>query len=124
MAAIDNLKTLTEIFGLDWCVSNVVPKLVEKSSSTVFLHRMTALFAIERFLSSVSDETVSHFFTIVSERLSDPVPNIRFNACRILNQFSQRNTDLNGLVPKLTEMLEDNDPEVCFHAGQALKLLL
>jgi len=124
MAAIDNLKTLTDIFGLEWCITYVVPKFVEKSSSSVFLQRMTALFAIERFLVSVSEETVGHFFTIVTERMSDPVPNIRFNACRMLNQFALRNVDLKVVVPKLTEMLEDNDPEVCFHAGQALKVLL
>lgn len=45
-ASTENLKKLTEVFGVEWANTAIVPKVVEMSQASNYLYRMTTLFAI------------------------------------------------------------------------------
>jgi serine/threonine-protein phosphatase 2A regulatory subunit A len=45
-AAVENLKSLTEIFGVEWAQHAIIPKVVEMSQEANYLYRMTTCFAI------------------------------------------------------------------------------
>ena len=45
-AAITNIKLLTEIFGPQWAVTHVIPKLLSLHVDKNYLHRLTPLFGM------------------------------------------------------------------------------
>ena len=45
-AATQNLKKLTEVFGVDWANQSIVPKVVAMGQHPNYLYRMTTCFAI------------------------------------------------------------------------------
>jgi serine/threonine-protein phosphatase 2A regulatory subunit A len=46
VAAIENLKELTIIFGSKWAEKTIILKLLELKDNKNYLHRLTALFGI------------------------------------------------------------------------------
>ena len=56
-AATQNLKKLTEVFGVDWANDSIIPKVMAMGQHPNYLHRMTTCFAI-----SVSGHMVSKLF--------------------------------------------------------------
>ena len=58
-SATVNLKNLTEVFGVDWAKTAIVPKIMGMGSHTNYLFRMTTVQAI----------TVSLVFSCVFKRL-------------------------------------------------------
>lgn len=45
-AAITNLRKLVEIFGSDWAIKSIFPKVIAYGSNTNHLFRMTTVFAL------------------------------------------------------------------------------
>lgn len=45
-AATQNLKKLTEVFGVDWASQSIIPKVVSMGQHPNYLYRMTTCFAI------------------------------------------------------------------------------
>ncbi|KAJ2389537.1 protein phosphatase 2A structural subunit, partial [Coemansia sp. RSA 2603] len=45
-AATINLKKLTEVFGVDWARSTIIPKILAMANHPNYLYRMTTIFAI------------------------------------------------------------------------------
>ena len=45
-AATQNLKKLTEVFGVDWAKSTIIPKVMAMGGHPNYLYRMTTCFAI------------------------------------------------------------------------------
>lgn len=45
-AATVNLRKLTEVFGVDWAKSAIIPKVLAMGSNPNYLFRMTTIFAI------------------------------------------------------------------------------
>lgn len=45
-AATVNLKRLTEVFGVDWAKTTIVPKVLAMAGHNNYLHRMTTVIAI------------------------------------------------------------------------------
>jgi len=45
-AATNNLKKLTEVFGVEWAQNNIIPKVLALYTHPNYLYRMTTLFAI------------------------------------------------------------------------------
>jgi serine/threonine-protein phosphatase 2A regulatory subunit A len=45
-ASTQNLKKLTEVFGVEWANDAIVPKVMEMGHDTNYLYRMTTCFAI------------------------------------------------------------------------------
>ena len=45
-AATQNLKKLTEVFGIDWASQAIIPKVMAMGKHPNYLYRMTTCFAI------------------------------------------------------------------------------
>lgn len=45
-AAINNLKKLTEFFGVEWAQTHIIPKVLALYTHPNYLYRMTTLFSI------------------------------------------------------------------------------
>lgn len=45
-AATVNLKKLTEVFGVEWAKTTIIPKVLAMGSHPNYLYRMTTIFAI------------------------------------------------------------------------------
>lgn len=45
-AATQNLKKLTDVFGVEWAQEHIIPKVLNLSTHSNYLYRMTTLFAI------------------------------------------------------------------------------
>jgi serine/threonine-protein phosphatase 2A regulatory subunit A len=45
-ASTQNLKRLTEVFGVDWANNAIIPKVTEMGHDTNYLYRMTTCFAV------------------------------------------------------------------------------
>ena len=65
-AATQNLKKLTEVFGVDWARSTIIPKVMAMGSHPNYLYRMTTCFAI-----SVSS-SISLYFNYLLIATLDP----------------------------------------------------
>ena len=98
-ASTQNLKKLTEVFGVEWASTAIIPKVVELGRHPNYLYRMTTCFAI-----SVSDEKRSPFslanfhktlapvlnlsmlehsvLPVLDKLAGDAIPNIRFNVAK------------------------------------------
>lgn len=57
-AATQNLKKLTEVFGVDWASEAIIPKVMAMGQHPNYLYRMTTCFAIT-VRSSTSQQSVS-----------------------------------------------------------------
>jgi serine/threonine-protein phosphatase 2A regulatory subunit A len=69
-AAINNLKSLTEIFGVTWAQKNVIPKLLSLHVESNYLHRLTPLFGMGTLAPVLNAETIKKFFIPVLVTLS------------------------------------------------------
>lgn len=53
-AATENLMQLTELFGEDWAVENILPHIEKMQLHKNYLHRITALYALQVIVSCLS----------------------------------------------------------------------
>jgi len=125
-AAIDNLKELATIFGETFVKTDVLPKIVELSTRTNYLHRMTVLLFITAVSPVLSNDFVlSSLLPITFTLASDPVSNIRFASARaietLLGRIDQANKEKVKSV--LLRLQEDKDVDVRLYAASALKVL-
>jgi serine/threonine-protein phosphatase 2A regulatory subunit A len=68
-AATQNLKKLTEVFGVDWANDSIIPKVMAMGQHPNYLHRMTTCFAI-----SVSGHMISRHVFSAAHVLADTCP--------------------------------------------------
>jgi len=127
-AATNNLKKLTEVFGVDWAQNNIIPKVLALYTHPNYLYRMTTLFAIGVLSDVAGMHDVIHnsMLPLVIRMADDPVPNIRFNVAKtmgILVKHLDATTIQTKVKPTLTKLYEDADRDVKFYASQALSLL-
>lgn len=52
-ASTQNLKKLTEVFGVEWAQEAIVPKVIKMGEHPNYLYRMTTLFAISVWLPTI-----------------------------------------------------------------------
>lgn len=45
-AATENLRKLTEVFGVEWSNATIIPRILQMSSHTNYIFRMTTVFAL------------------------------------------------------------------------------
>jgi serine/threonine-protein phosphatase 2A regulatory subunit A len=69
-AAINNLKQLTEIFGVTWAQKYMLPKLLSLHVESNYLHRLTPLFGMAALAPVLNAETIKKFFIPVMVTLS------------------------------------------------------
>ncbi|RMZ92231.1 hypothetical protein DV736_g528, partial [Chaetothyriales sp. CBS 134916] len=82
-AATANLKKLTEVFGVDWARTSIVPKVSSLAQQPNYLYRMTTCFAVSTLAPVLTLEIIKESILPILDRLvSDPIPNIRFNVAK------------------------------------------
>lgn len=62
VAAINNLRELTKIFGSDWACQNIMQKLLELTTNTNYLYRLTALFGMAELSKVLSPDSIKQHF--------------------------------------------------------------
>ncbi|TXT08705.1 hypothetical protein VHUM_02833 [Vanrija humicola] len=127
-AATINLKKLTDVFGVDWARTTIIPKVLQMGEHPNYLYRMTTIFAITTMAPSLNTAIIRD--TVLDAALglaSDPIPNIRFNVAKCLETLaSVLATDPEGqdviqrrILPALRKLQEDPDADVRYFATQA-----
>jgi len=125
-AAVVNITKLTTIFGNDFTMQHVLPKIKSLMQNRNYLHRITVLFYAQQIGGLVSDKTLNEeIIPFVHTLTSDPVANIRYSSALALdilhNKMEKSVKEKSGqLVAKL---VNDNDPDVKIAANNALKKL-
>merc|ERR1740124_1457322 len=104
-AATLNLQKLAQLFGPDWAQKHLLPHVLAPHTHTNYLYRLTALYAATGFASVVNQEAVlTTILPLVLQMAADPVPNVRFNAAKSLQQLLPQldaSLSLQQLLPQL-----------------------
>jgi len=129
-AATVNLKRLTEVFGVEWARTAIVPKVLQMGGHPNYLYRMTTIFAITSLAPSLTTEVIrENVLGTVLALVTDPIPNIRFNVAKALEVLaitlasSSEGKDLahGRIVPAVQILRSDQDPDVRYFAGKAFE---
>ncbi|KAH8835745.1 armadillo-type protein [Flagelloscypha sp. PMI_526] len=113
-AATTNLKNLTDVFGVDWAKTAIVPKVIGMGQHPNYLFRMTTVQAITTISPSLSLDIVSSdVIEPLLQLAKDPIPNIRFQQGKTFVQ--QR------IIPVLEQMRGDPDADVRYFASRAFQ---
>ncbi|KAJ3894953.1 Ser/Thr protein phosphatase 2A regulatory subunit A [Lentinula edodes] len=129
-AAIVNLKNLTDVFGVDWSRSAIVPKVMGMGQHPNYLFRMTTVQAITIIMPSLNLDIVrSEIIESLLQLASDPIPNIRFNVAKSLEVLlsAYGNTPEGEafvhqrILPVLEQQKNDQDADVRYFAARALQ---
>ena len=126
-AALANIRQLTEIFGAQWAVTHVIPKLLSLHVDKNYLHRLTPLFGMATLAGVVQADVVRRMFLPVLVTLKgDIVPNIRMNVAKTIQTllpFSKGTGDLDERLKNLVKDLgnNDSDQDVKYFAQRALQ---
>ena len=62
IAAIENLKELTRLFGSSWADRHVIKRLLELKNEKNYLHRLTPLFGMAELSQVLSAEIMKKNF--------------------------------------------------------------
>lgn len=98
-ASTQNLKKLTEVFGVEWANEAIVPKVMAMGQHPNYLYRMTTCFAVSVSCPIGNMFTQSNFLQTLAPALNisvieasilpmmdklvnDDIPNIRFNVAK------------------------------------------
>jgi serine/threonine-protein phosphatase 2A regulatory subunit A len=65
VAAIENLKTLTTLFGSNWAENYIIKAMLDLKTETNYLHRLTPLFGIAELSQVISSDIVKKSFNPV-----------------------------------------------------------
>lgn len=129
-AATINLKKLTDVFGVEWAKSAIIPKVLGMGEHPNYLYRMTTIFAITTMAPSLNAQIIRDTVLDAAIKLAeDPIPNIRFNVAKCLETLAAvLNTDPEGqeivgrtVMPSLRKLQEDSDPDVRYFAAKAVE---
>jgi len=125
-AAINNVKQLAVIFGPQWVVRNVLPKLLGLHTDNNYLHRLTPLFAIVVLTPVLNNEVIKqHFYPVLVNLSKDKVPNIRMNVAKTLSKvYTHVKTvpDINDKFKQLlVDLSRDIDIDVQYYANRGLR---
>ncbi|KAJ3750378.1 Ser/Thr protein phosphatase 2A regulatory subunit A [Lentinula detonsa] len=129
-AATINLKNLTDVFGVEWSQSAIVPKVMGMGQHPNYLFRMTTVQAITIIMPSLNLDIVrSEIVESLLQLASDPIPNIRFNVAKSLEVLATAfgNTPEGKafvhqrIIPVLEQQKNDQDADVRYFAARALQ---
>ncbi|ORY34259.1 armadillo-type protein [Naematelia encephala] len=129
-AATINLQKLTDVFGVEWARTTIIPKVLGMGEHPNYLYRMTTIFAITTMASSLNVQIIRD--TVLDAALAlanDPIPNIRFNVAKCLETLagvlagSPEGQEVlqRKIIPALRKLQEDSDADVKFFATKALE---
>ncbi|KAF5390253.1 hypothetical protein D9757_002913 [Collybiopsis confluens] len=129
-AATINLKNLTDVFGVEWSRTAIVPKIMGMGQHPNYLFRMTTVQAITIIMPSLNLEIVrSEIVESLLQLASDLIPNIRFNVAKSLEVLATTygNTPegkafvQQRIIPVLEQQKNDQDADVRYFAARALQ---
>ncbi|RSH80586.1 uncharacterized protein EHS24_009168 [Apiotrichum porosum] len=127
-AATINLKKLTDVFGVDWARTTIIPKVLQMGEHPNYLYRMTTIFAITTMAPALNTAIIRDTVLDAALQLvNDPIPNIRFNVAKCLETLAAvLATDPEGqeliqrrIEPTLRKLQEDSDADVRYFATKA-----
>jgi len=123
-AAIKCIADLAKEFGPDWTKDHLVEAVLSLGDNKNYLHRITVLHAAAALGRVVSMEVLSTLLLpAVVKGGQDGVPNVRFNAAKVLEQMLPfLNTSMvDQLVkPHLNQLMSDPDQDVRYFATRAM----
>ena len=110
-------------------ISALVPLVQQryKKEGIGYNYRMTCLKALAAIMPYIERELVSSdIIPIFALALNDPIPNVRFCACKLIDELRHKkglpdNLILTPLIDKLNELQNDPDKEVAYFAYLALQ---
>ncbi|KAJ3999700.1 Ser/Thr protein phosphatase 2A regulatory subunit A [Lentinula boryana] len=129
-AATINLKNLTDVFGVEWSQSAIVPKVMGMGQHPNYLFRMTTVQAITIIMPSLNLDIVrSEIVESLLQLASDPIPNIRFNVAKSLEVLATafgktpegKAFVQQRIIPVLEQQKNDQDADVRYFAARALQ---
>ncbi|OMJ25757.1 Protein phosphatase PP2A regulatory subunit A [Smittium culicis] len=127
-AATVNLKSLIEVFGVEWACKSIIPKIMAMANHPNYLYRITTIFAITTLAPTVSPIVIRDLILPTVETLmNDPIPNIRFNVAKSIEALTpvlSSNSETSELVqtkviPILKKLHGDSDMDVRYFANKA-----
>lgn len=125
--AIKNIGQIARDFGSTWAVEHLLPKILELYSATAgHSTRLTCIAGILQLCPLMTPEQIGTFaIPPVLKATKDTVPNVRFMACKAIENIIS-NYDMNPALvstqikPALTELLQDSDMDVKYHCQVSL----
>ena len=112
-ATIDILLPLTDLFGVLWTRTYLLPLVLDTRHRESYLHRLTALMGIAKLAGKLAPETVANdLVPIVRQMASDPVPNIRMNVAKVCWSLQKTVPGLISLQDLLQILSRDPDFDV------------
>lgn len=79
------MKSLTEIFGIQWSTKHAIPKLLSLHVEVSYLHRLTPLFGMAALAPVLNADIIKRMFLpVLATMAQDPVPNIRMNVAKTI----------------------------------------
>jgi len=124
-SAIVNVRKMVELFGVEWASKSFIPAVLQTSSSSNYLYRLTSLSLMTALAGVVSVDLVCGTMLPLVMRLgSDVVPNVRFNVAKTLQALIPllgASVVQSQIKPRLIQLAEDNDSDVQYFANQALQ---
>lgn len=126
-AAADNLRRLVLLFGGQWAMEMMMPRIDRLHVHTNYLHRMTALYAMQALIKVLSvAEQEMYLLPIIDALVADPVANVRFTAVKTFSQlYDAIGTDMqqtrSTIQDTLMKMTTDTDRDVRYFSKQALQ---
>lgn len=126
-AAVRNLVQLSTIFGQEWTLRVLVPKITTLKQNSNYLQRINALFFIQELAAaSKSNIVAQHLVPIALRMATDPIPNVRFMAAETLGKcapYVPAQCRESQMKPCLMNLTSDVDVDVKTFAKDALKNL-
>ena len=125
-AAINNIRHLTEIFGAQWAVTHMIPKLLSLHVDKNYLHRLTPLFGMSAMAGAIPPDIVRRMFLPVMTTLAqDPVPNIRMNVAKTIQTLQPTIKGAGDLEERFRAIVKelgnnDQDQDVKYFSQKAL----
>lgn len=127
MAAAENLKELTNIFGSEWAIEYLLPPLEDIQGHRSYLRRLTAAQAFVSMARVMEPDFVqTEILPLLLLMATDSVANVRFNVAkglRTLAPICGHTVTDTQIRPILSMLVDDSDCDVRFFASKTLESL-
>ena len=125
VAAAENLKHLSKLFGEDWMLERIMPTIQELRVNQSYLRRLTCLVSAGKIAESVPAGVVSSSIVpVITGMAGDAVPNIRFNVAKTLASVGRlvgKDKFEAEIMPTLKTLEEDEDRDVVWFAKESIE---
>lgn len=128
VAATDQHKEIALVFGAQWTVEHLLPKLVDQySQNSGYSHRVTTLQVLPQVAHVMTPNQIVQFVVpLLINATKDSVPNVRFCACQkikyMIDNHNLPAASISSVIrPALSDLHQDPDTDVRYYASLALK---